>query len=196
MSNRTETSLTQELKSHILILGGIVAFLWIIEIIDFFVFRGALNRLGIRPHHIQGLQGIFFAPFLHGNFNHLAANTLPLIILGWFVMLRDVKDFFVVTFITMIVSGLGVWLFGSPNTIHIGASGVIFGYLGFLLLRGFFERSFVSIALSLVVGWLYGGLIWGVLPSQYGISWQGHLFGFIGGVFAAQMLAKSYRNKA
>jgi membrane associated rhomboid family serine protease len=196
MSNRTETSLTQELKSHILILGGIVAFLWIIEIIDFFVFRDSLNGLGIRPHHIQGLQGIFFAPFLHGNFNHLAANTLPLIILGWFVMLRDVKDFFVVTFITMIISGLGVWLFGSPNTIHIGASGVIFGYLGFLLLRGFFERSFVSIALSLVVGWLYGGLIWGVLPSQYGISWQGHLFGLIGGVFAAQILTKFHRTKA
>ncbi|WRH69102.1 MAG: rhomboid family intramembrane serine protease [Planktothrix sp. GU0601_MAG3] len=139
---------------------------------------------------------MFFAPFLHGNFNHLVANTLPLIVLGWFVMLRDVKDFFVVTFITIIFSGFGVWLFGSPNTIHIGASGVIFGYLGFLLLRGFFERSFASIALSLVVGWLYGGLIWGVFPSQYGISWQGHLFGFIGGVFAAQMLAKSYRNKA
>ncbi|MGL6135745.1 MAG: rhomboid family intramembrane serine protease, partial [Planktothrix sp.] len=86
MSNRTESSLTQELKSHILILGGIVAFLWMIEIIDFFVFRGGLNRLGIRPHHIQGLQGIFFAPFLHGNFRHLASNTVPLIALGWFVM--------------------------------------------------------------------------------------------------------------
>ncbi|MGL5134008.1 MAG: rhomboid family intramembrane serine protease [Planktothrix sp.] len=196
MSNRTESSLTQELKSHILILGGIVAFLWMIEIIDFFVFRGGLNRLGIRPHHIQGLQGIFFAPFLHGNFRHLASNTVPLIALGWFVMLRDVKDFFIVTFITIIVSGFGVWLFGSPNTIHIGASGVVFGYLGFLLLRGFFERSFLSIVLSLVVGWLYGGLLWGVLPLQYGISWQGHLFGFIGGVFAAQILAKSYRNKA
>lgn len=196
MSNRTETSLTQEFKSHILILGGIVAFLWMIEIIDFFVFRGGLNRLGIRPRHIQGLQGIFLAPFLHGNFRHLVSNTLPLIALGWFVMLRDVKDFFIVTFITIIVSGFGVWLFGSPNTIHIGASGVVFGYLGFLLLRGFFERSFLSIVLSLLVGWLYGGLLWGVLPSQYGISWQGHLFGFIGGVFAAQMLAKSYRNKA
>ncbi|MBE9143891.1 rhomboid family intramembrane serine protease [Planktothrix mougeotii] len=196
MSHQTETSLTQELKSHILILGGIVALLWIIEIIDFFVFRGTLNRLGIRPHSLQGLEGIFFAPFLHGNFNHLAANTLPLITLGWFVMLRGVKDFFVVTFITMMVSGLGVWLFGSPYTIHIGASGVIFGYLGFLLLRGFFERSFVSIALSLLVGWLYGGLVWGILPLQYGISWQGHLFGFIGGVFAAQMLAQSHRTKA
>lgn len=196
MSNRTEPSLTQELKSHILILGGIVAFLWMIEIIDFFVFRGGLNRLGIHPRHIQGLQGIFLAPFLHGNFNHLAANTLPLIILGWFVMLRDIKDFFIVTFITIIVSGFGVWLFGSPNTIHIGASGVVFGYLGFLLLRGFFERSFLSIVLSLLVGWLYGGLLWGVLPLQYGISWQGHLFGFIGGVFAAQILAKSHRTKA
>lgn len=196
MSHRTETSLTQELKSHILILGGIVSLLWIIEIIDFFVFGGALNRLGIRPRYVQGLDGIFFAPFLHGNFRHLAANTLPLITLGWFVMLRGVKDFFTVTLITIIVSGLGVWLFASPYTIHIGASGVIFGYLGFLLLRGFFERSFISIVLSLLVGWLYGSLLWGVLPLQYGISWQGHLFGFIGGVFAAQMLAKSYRMKA
>ncbi|HEY9866554.1 MAG TPA: rhomboid family intramembrane serine protease [Candidatus Obscuribacterales bacterium] len=196
MSNRTETSLTQEIKSHILILGGIVAFLWMIEIIDFFVFRGGLNRLGIHPRNIQGLQGILWAPFLHGNFRHLASNTVPLIALGWFVMLRDIKDFFIVTFITMIVSGFGVWLFGSPNTIHIGASGVVFGYLGFLLLRGFFERSFLSIVLSLVVGWLYGGLLWGVLPLQYGISWQGHLFGFIGGVFAAQILAKSHRTTA
>lgn len=196
MSNRTETSLTQEFKSHVLILGGIVAFLWMIEIIDFFVFRGGLNSLGIRPRNIQGLQGIFLAPFLHGNFNHLAANTLPLIALGWFVMLRDIKDFFIVTFITIIVSGFGVWLFGSPNTIHIGASGVVFGYLGFLLLRGFFERSFLSIVLSLLVGWLYGGLLWGVLPLQYGISWQGHLFGFVGGVLAAQMLAKSHQNKS
>lgn len=193
MRNRTETSFTQELKTHVLILGGITALLWFLEIIDFFVFRGALNSLGIRPLRIQGLQGIFFAPFLHGNFRHLAANTLPFLTLGWFVMLRDVKEFFTVTFITMMVSGLGVWAFGSPYSIHIGASGIIFGYLGFLLLRGFFERSLVSIGLSLLVGWLYGGLIWGVLPSQYGISWQGHLFGFLGGVFAAQMLAKSYR---
>ncbi len=193
MSNRTETSLTQELKTHLVILGGIVALLWFIEIIDYFIFRGGLNNLGIRPHSIQGLRGIFFAPFLHGNFRHLTANTLPFLTLGWFVMLRDVKEFFTVTFITMIVSGLGVWAFGYPYSVHIGASGVIFGYLGFLLLRGFFERSFVSIVLSLLVGWLYGGLIWGVFPTQYGISWQGHLFGFIGGVFAAQMLAKSHR---
>lgn len=90
----------------------------------------------------------------------------------------------------MLVSGLGVWLFAPPYTNHIGASGVIFGYFGFLLSRGYFERSFGTIALSIVVALLYGGMIWGVLPTQIGISWQGHLFGFLGGILAARMLSK------
>jgi membrane associated rhomboid family serine protease len=90
----------------------------------------------------------------------------------------------------MLVSGLGTWLVGSSNSVHIGASGIIFGYLGFLLLRGYFERNFPSILLSLIVGFLYGGTIWGVLPIQYGVSWQMHLFGFIGGVIAARLLAR------
>jgi membrane associated rhomboid family serine protease len=89
----------------------------------------------------------------------------------------------------MLVSGLGVWLFGASG-VHVGASGLIFGYLGFLLLRGYFERNFPSILLSLIVGFLYGGAIWGVLPTQPGISWEGHLFGFIGGVLAARLLAR------
>jgi membrane associated rhomboid family serine protease len=110
-------------------------------------------------------------------------------------MLRETSDFFVVTIITMLVSGLGVWLTAPAYSIHIGASGVIFGYFGFLLLRGYFERSFAAILFSLIVGLLYGGLIWGVLPLQYGISWQGHLFGFIGGALAARLLAQSKRSR-
>ena len=105
-------------------------------------------------------------------------------------MLQETSDFFIVTGITMLVGGLGVWIFGVPGSIHIGASILIFGYLGFLLLRGYFQRNFASILLSLVVGVLYGGTVWGVLPSQPGISWQGHLFGFIGGIIAARMIAK------
>jgi membrane associated rhomboid family serine protease len=105
-------------------------------------------------------------------------------------MLQETSDFFVVTGLTMLVGGLGVWFFAAPNSVHIGASILIFGYLGFLLFRGFFQRNFPSIFLSIVVGIFYGGLIWGVLPTRDGISWQGHLFGFLGGVLAAKLVAK------
>jgi membrane associated rhomboid family serine protease len=187
---RQETqALTRELKTQGTILGGFVAVMWILEIVDI-VLGGALNSYGVRPHQLIGLRGILFAPFLHGGFGHLIANTIPFLVLGWFVMLQETRDFFVVTGITMLVSGLGTWLVGSSNSVHIGASGIIFGYLGFLLLRGYFERNFPSILLSLIVGFLYGGTIWGVLPIQYGVSWQMHLFGFIGGVIAARLLAR------
>jgi membrane associated rhomboid family serine protease len=182
--------LVGEVKAQIVILAGFVGLMWGLEILDLFL-GGALNRFGIRPHSLIGLRGILFAPFLHGNFLHLAANTVPFVILGWLVMLRRTSDFFTVTAIVMLVAGLGTWLFAPSYTNHIGASGVVFGYLGFLLARGYFERSFGSILLSVMVGLLYGSMIWGVLPGQIGISWQGHLFGFIGGIIAARMLSKS-----
>lgn len=183
-------SITSEIKAQVTILGGIVAIMWILEIVDIFVFRNALNAYGIRPRNIVGLRGILFAPFLHGGFGHLIANTVPFLTFGWLIMLRETSDFFIVTGITMLVSGLGVWLFGAPYSMHIGASGVIFGYLGYLLFRGYFERKFLSIFLSVIVAFFYGGLIWGVLPTAPGISWEGHLFGFIGGAIAAKLLSK------
>jgi membrane associated rhomboid family serine protease len=190
MSNSENHSITRELQAHAGILGGFTGLLWIIEIVDVFVFRGRLNAYGIRPRSLQGLEGILLMPFLHGNFAHLAANTLPFLTLGWLIMLREISDFFIVSGVTMLVSGVGVWLTGAPNSIHIGASGLIFGYFGFLLLRGYFERSFTAIFMSLIVGFFYGSLIWGVLPSQPGVSWQGHFFGFVGGVLAAQLLGR------
>ena len=188
-----KNSLARELKGQATILGVFVSSFWIIEFADQFFFRGWLDRFGIAPHQLIGLRGILFAPFLHGNFPHLIANTVPFLILGWLVMLQETSDFWIVTIITMIVGGLGVWLFAAPGPVHIGASGLIFGYLGFLLLRGYFQRNLASILLSIVVGVVYGGLIWGVLPTQPGISWQGHLFGFLGGVLAARMIAKEKR---
>lgn len=190
MSKQESGAIAREIQTQILVLGGLVALMWIVEFVDLFFFRGRLDAFGIRPHSFIGLRGILFAPFLHGGLGHLIANTIPFLTLGWLVMLRETSDFFVVSIIATIVSGLGVWLTGSPYSIHVGASGVIFGYFGFLLLRGYFERSFAAILFSLVVGFLYGGMIWGVLPIQYGISWQGHLFGFIGGAIAARLLAK------
>ena len=179
----------QEIKTQAIILATFVAIFWLLEILDQFVFRGSLDYFGIIPHQVIGLRGILFAPFLHGDFTHLIANTVPFLILGWLVMLQETSDFFIVTGLTMLVGGLGVWLFATPGSIHIGASILIFGYLGFLLLRGYFQRNIPSILLSILVFLLYGGTIWGVLPSRPGISWQGHLFGFLGGVLAAKLIA-------
>ncbi|NEO78553.1 MULTISPECIES: rhomboid family intramembrane serine protease [Moorena] len=190
MTRQERKSITSELQTQAIILGGWVALMWIVELVDIFVFGRKLDLYGILPRNPIGLRGILFAPFLHGGFSHLISNTIPFLVLGWFVMLQETSDFFVVTTITMLVGGLGVWLLGAPNSVHIGASVLIFGYLGFLLFRGFFERNLPSIFLSILVGFLYGGLVWGVLPSQPHVSWQGHLFGFIGGILAARLLAK------
>jgi membrane associated rhomboid family serine protease len=181
-------TIARELKSHIAILGGLVGLMWGLEILDVFL-RGTLNYYGIIPRTSIGLRGIFFAPFLHSGFEHLISNTIPFVTLGWFVMLRGVSEFLKVSAIAAIASGVGVWIFGSSG-LHIGASGVIFGYFGFLLARAYFERSALSIALALTVGLLYGGMIWGVLPTAMRISWEGHLFGFVGGFFAARHLSR------
>lgn len=178
------------LKAHLALLGCLVSLLWIIESVNV-VFGGALNQFGIVPRTQQGLYGILFAPFLHANFAHLIANTVPLITLGWFVMVRRISDFYRVSLVSMLIGGLGTWLLGSSGTVHIGASGVIFGYFGFLVSRGFFERSAVSVLLSIGIAIAYGSLLWSVLPGQAGISWEGHLSGFIGGLLAARLVARN-----
>lgn len=192
-SRGQERSIAQEFRTHVWILGGLVALMWAVELLDVFVFQlgfhSTLDIYGIIPRNPIGLRGILFAPFLHGNFFHLISNTVPFVTLGWLIMLRETRDFIWVSIIAALASGVGTWLIGSPG-VHIGASGVIFGYLGYLLLRGYFERSGLSIAISLFVFAVYGSLVWGVLPTRIGISWEGHLCGFIGGVLAARLLAK------
>jgi membrane associated rhomboid family serine protease len=179
-----------ELKLQASISLGYLALLWALEIADQVVFGGALDAWGVKPRSLVGLRGILFAPFLHGGFAHLLANSGPLLVLGWFVMLRETRDWFVVGAISSIVGGIGIWLIGASNSIHIGASIVVFGFLGHLLARGYFERRLWPILGSVVVGVLYGGALWGVLPGQAGISWEGHLFGFLGGVLSARLLRR------
>lgn len=192
MNNKLK-AIAHNLATQITILSTIVALLWTVEVIDWFL-PLRLDLYGIWPRTEIGLRGIFLAPFLHGNFAHLAANTAPLVVFGWLILLSGVREFFFVSGVAILVSGFGTWLIGDTNSVHIGASGIIFGYFGFLLLRGLFDRSLMSIILSLVVGLVYGGFIWGVLPNQPGISWEGHLFGFLGGVLAAQILGHRRRN--
>lgn len=190
MKQKVQT-IAGELKTQVKILSSVVLIFWVVTIVNEFFLGRRLNSLGILPQSIVGLRGILFAPFLHGGFYHVAANTVPFVVLGWFVMLRNINDFYVVSLVSALVGGLGTWLVGSPYSIHIGASGVIFGYFGYLLFRGYFERKFVAIAISIAIAIAYGGMIWGVLPTRSYISWEGHLFGFIGGVLAAKLLSPS-----
>jgi membrane associated rhomboid family serine protease len=162
-----------------------VGILWLLEIIDALLFRGALDGLGIIPRQVDGLRGIVFAPFLHGGWSHLFANTLPLLLFGFLVMLRYRRRFLFISIVIALVSGLGTWLIAPANTLHIGASGLIFGYFAFLIVNAWYERSLASVALALLVIVLYGGILWGVLPTGNSISWQGHFFGLVGGGVAA-----------
>ena len=188
------SAVSNKLKTPALILGGFVAIIWFIAILDWLIFDGSLNTYGVRPRSLLGLRGVLFMPFLHGGFGHLIANTLPFIVLGAVVMLGGMSNFFSVVIVTMLVSGLGIWLFGSSGSTHIGASGLVFGFFGFILTRAFFERSLGAIILAVVVFIFYGSIIWGVLPFQSGVSWLGHLFGFIGGALAAYFLSGRRRN--
>ena len=188
-TKQAEPSIRSMLKAQALILIGFVGLFWLIEIVDFVIFGGSLDALGIRPRSVEGLLGIITMPFLHGGFGHLVSNTGAFLVLGWLIMLRETWHFFAVFAISMVVAGLGVWLIAPAASVHIGASGVVFGFFGFLLLAGWFERSISTIIISVIVALFYGGIIWGVFPREAGISWQGHLFGFIGCIIAAKLLS-------
>ena len=195
LGGQTLSTVGRTLKSQAIILGGFVVLIWFLELIDMVIMDGSLDKLGVQPRSLTGLRGILFMPFLHNGLGHVVANTIPFIVLGWLVMVRRMSDFLVVTAVVIVVSGLGVWLFGHSNSTHVGASGLIFGYFGFLLLRAYFERSLIAILVAIFVVFLYGGLIFGLSPLQIGVSWQAHLFGFIGGALAAYWLTKNQEPK-
>jgi membrane associated rhomboid family serine protease len=182
------TGVTRVLRTQALVLGGTLGVFWAVFALNS-VLGGALLRLGVIPRTTVGLRGILFAPFLHASLSHVVANSIPFVVLGWMVMLRDERHFIPVTLAGMVGSGLMAWLLGAPGTVHIGASGVIFGYLGFLMLTGWYTRSFVSILLSVVVTLVWGSLVLGMLPGAPGISWQAHIGGFVGGVVAARLVS-------
>lgn len=182
---RTTRQVTRSLRTQAVTLGTMLGAFWLTFAVNFLL-GGALTGFGIVPRTTDGLLGILFAPFLHGTLNHLIANTVPFAALGWMVMWRDARHFLPVTAFAMLGAGLMAWTLGAPGSVHIGASGVVFGYLGFLLLAGVYTRSVSSLVLSLVTAVLWGGLVLGIAPSQPGISWQAHLGGFLGGIVAAR----------
>ncbi|MFZ4847647.1 MAG: rhomboid family intramembrane serine protease [Caldilinea sp.] len=189
---RTER-VRSRLKRQAKILGTLVVGLYLIELTDWLVLDGALDGWGIQPRTLGGLQAIVVAPWLHAGFGHLFANTIPLLVLGWFVMVRQINDFFWVVLVSLLTSGAGIWLLGGEASIHLGSSGVIFGLFGYLLARGYRERTLVALGIAAAALLFYGGMLWGLLPLHPEVSWQGHLFGFLGGASLAWHPQRSQR---
>jgi membrane associated rhomboid family serine protease len=172
------------------LVAAMAALMWFAEVVDS-IAGHSLDQYGIEPRDPDGLIGIAAAPFLHAGFGHLAANTVPFLVMGLVIALKGAVRVLAVTAIVALVGGLGTWLVAPASTVHIGASGVVFGYATYLLSRGFFNRDLLELAIGLAVGAIWGtALLGGLLPEQ-GISWQGHLFGAIGGIVAARVLARS-----
>jgi membrane associated rhomboid family serine protease len=173
-------------------LGTILSFtalLWVIELYDQATGE-YLDADGIVPRSVDGLEGVVWAPLLHAGWAHLIANTLPFLIFGFLVLAAGLRRFLLVTAVIWVLAGLGVWLTAPAGSVTVGLSGVIFGWLTFLLVRGFFARSGLQVLLAVGLFFLWGGVLWGVLPGQPGVSWQGHLFGALAGVFAAWLVAR------
>ncbi len=173
----------------------LVALLWIIHILRLVLSflgllpgRTAIQLFGVHPGSgVTDLWTIFTSPLIHGDWQHLFGNSVSLLILGSLVGLKGRWQLLQVSIISTVVSGLGIWLIAPRNTVHVGASGIVFGYLGALLFMGWFERRPLSVLLSIASLVFFGEMIMGLFPGAPGVSWQGHLFGFIGGVWAARL---------
>ena len=177
------------------ILLALVALMWAVEVVDV-IADHRLDQYGIEAREPEGLDGIVTAPFLHVGFGHLLGNTIPFVIMGLLIALEGARRLLGVFAIVALVSGLGTWLVAPEGTIHVGASGVVFGFSTYLITRGWFNRRPGQVAIGLVVVVLWGGVLLAGLQPREGISWQGHLFGAIGGVVAARVLARGDAERA
>jgi membrane associated rhomboid family serine protease len=167
---------------------GMVALMWLVEAVD--VVAGDLDSAGIRPRDADGLPGIVVSPFLHGGFGHLLGNTVPFLVLGVAIAIGGLIRVAAVSAIVALIGGVGTWLTAPEGTVHIGASGLVFGFATYLVARGAYSRRPLHLLGGLLVLAVYGTtLLFGLVPTP-GVSWQGHLFGAIGGVVAARALHK------
>jgi membrane associated rhomboid family serine protease len=165
----------------------LLAGLWFLELLDQ-LSGNELDQLGIHAREVDGVPEIFTAPFLHAGWDHLISNSLPFYVLGFLVLLSGLARWVASSLIIIIISGMTAWSLTPPHTIILGASGLIFGWLTYLLARGIWSRRPAQVVVAVLVLLLYGGLIWGLFPGSAGVSWQAHLGGAIGGVVAAWLL--------
>jgi len=188
METDTRARPAWQLRQAAILVGIFVALLWVLEIVDT-VSGHRLDAYGVRPRTDEGLIGVVVAPTLHFGFDHLVGNTVPVAVLGFLTLVTGIARGLLATAIIWVLGGLGVWLVGDTFSIHAGASALVFGWIVYLGVRGFLNRSWSQVLLGVVVLVLYGGVLWGVLPGQPGVSWEGHLCGAIGGAVAARLLA-------
>ncbi|MET9341476.1 MULTISPECIES: rhomboid family intramembrane serine protease [unclassified Nonomuraea] len=189
-ARRGASGLLQGALGALLLVVGMVVVMWAVEIFDYFALGRLDYELGIVSWSPDGLVGILFAPFLHADFGHLMANSLPLLVLGFLAAFRGLGRFLWATLIIMVIGGVGTWVATPPGVVTVGASGLVFGYFGFVVARGLFDRRVLDIVVGIGVAAAYYSLLWGLLPNEQGISWQGHLFGLVGGVVAAWVLRR------
>ncbi|MEU9181955.1 rhomboid family intramembrane serine protease [Streptomyces sp. NPDC048550] len=178
-------SRTDRAKAAGKLMLGWVALLWLIEVVDLATGH-ALDAYGITARTADGLTGIPLAPFLHFGFGHVASNSVPLLVLGFVAALGGIRRFLALCAVVVCVDGLGVWLISASNTITAGASGLVFGLFGYLLIRGFVERRPLGVLAGIAIGAYWGaGILTGIMPTDSTVSWQGHLFGLLTGIAAA-----------
>ena len=190
----TTDSLFVQLKARGLLLAAFVGSIWLVFFLSVALPFLHLNRHGVVPRTLGGLQGILFAPWLHASMMHLIANTGGLLILGWLSTWPRIANFWQATIGAMLGAGLCAWLLGAPYTVHIGASGLVFGYAGYLVARGYYTRHVLAMLVALFVAASYGlTMLFGVMPIYPGVSWQSHLGGVLGGILAARAAARSAR---
>jgi membrane associated rhomboid family serine protease len=189
----TWAEMRREFQRAALTLLVIVALLWVVHLVNVAIFGGSLVQWGVEPRTVHGLPGIVLHPFLHGSWAHLISNTIGFLMIGGLVLLREPRDFWMVFLLATLIGGIGIWLVGRAGP-HIGISGVIFGYFGYLLLTGVFDRKIGAFLLSLLTFLIWGRLLLGLSPLQRGISWEGHLFGLVGGIAAAWLRARRRRS--
>jgi membrane associated rhomboid family serine protease len=178
----------RKLRDAVVLMTAFVALIWILQVLNWADGYRLDADFGILPHDLGRLPDIFTAPFLHFNWQHIEGNTVPLFVLGVLAAYRGVKKFLLVTLIVAVASGLAVWLFQSGSELTVGASGLIFGYFGYVVIRGFFDRNLLDIGIGVVAGVLYWTILQVAIPGTPGISWIGHLGGLFGGVVAAWVL--------
>ena len=177
----------------LIVIGSFTVLLYLIEVVDA-AMSGRLDQFGIQPRTLGGLDGVLWAPLLHHGWAHLFANTLPVLVFGFLAMSNGVGQWVAVTLTVWLFSGLGVWLVAGDGT-TIGASGLAFGWLAFLLVRGIFNRALGQILVAVVLFLYWGSTLLGVLPGNPGVSWQGHLFGALGGILAAWLVSVANKSR-
>lgn len=175
-------------RRALFVMAGVIAFIWALQIVNWLDHYWLSVHFGLVAREPSRLPDVFAAPFLHWSFAHIEANSPPLFFLGFFAAYRGIRRFIAVTLFIMVVSGLGGWLFSPSHTDVAGASGVIFGYFGYLVVRGVVDRHIVDVIVGIVVAATYWSILRGVLPNDPHISWQEHLFGLIGGIAAAFLI--------